>query len=108
MEFITGKHLPRRTFIRGAGAAVALPFLDAMVPAGRPWRDPTRQVSATRLVCIEESMGSAGSNDWGDTQALFAPSKVGRDFEFAATSQLKPLEDTIQRSLSIEAEDRAP
>ena len=25
--------LPRRTFIRGLGAAVALPFLDAMVPA---------------------------------------------------------------------------
>jgi len=32
--FITKKHLPRRTFLRGAGAAVALPFLEAMVPAG--------------------------------------------------------------------------
>jgi hypothetical protein len=31
----TGKSLARRTFLRGAGAAVALPFLDAMVPAGR-------------------------------------------------------------------------
>ena len=32
--FITKKHLSRRTFIRGTvGAAVALPFLDAMVPA---------------------------------------------------------------------------
>jgi hypothetical protein len=31
---ITKKHLPRRTFLRGAfGAMVALPFLDAMVPA---------------------------------------------------------------------------
>ncbi len=35
MSFITGKQLPRRTFLRGAGATVALPFLDAMVPAGR-------------------------------------------------------------------------
>jgi len=26
-------HLGRRTFLRGAGAAVALPFLDCMVPA---------------------------------------------------------------------------
>ena len=25
--------LPRRTFLRGAGAALALPLLDAMVPA---------------------------------------------------------------------------
>ena len=35
MSFITGKHMPRRTFLRGVGATVALPFLDAMVPAGR-------------------------------------------------------------------------
>jgi hypothetical protein len=31
--FITKKHLSRRTFLRGAGVAVGLPFLDAMVPA---------------------------------------------------------------------------
>ena len=31
--FITGRSLPRRTFLRGIGATVALPFLDAMVPA---------------------------------------------------------------------------
>ena len=31
--FVTRKHLPRRTFLRGAGTALALPLLDAMVPA---------------------------------------------------------------------------
>ncbi len=30
---LTGKHLSRRTFLRGAGAAVSLPLLDAMIPA---------------------------------------------------------------------------
>ena len=31
---VTKKHLPRRTFLRGAlGAVVAMPFLDAMIPA---------------------------------------------------------------------------
>jgi len=30
---ITGKSLARRTFLRGMGAAVGLPFLDAMTPA---------------------------------------------------------------------------
>ena len=30
---ITKKALPRRTFLRGMGATVALPLLDAMVPA---------------------------------------------------------------------------
>jgi hypothetical protein len=31
--FVTKKSLPRRTFLKGAGAAVALPFLESMVPA---------------------------------------------------------------------------
>ena len=31
--FITKKSLPRRTFLRGVGATVALPLLDAMIPA---------------------------------------------------------------------------
>ena len=36
MSFITKKHLPRRTFLRGAGVAIALPLLDSMVPAQTP------------------------------------------------------------------------
>ncbi|MCC6344135.1 MAG: DUF1552 domain-containing protein [Bryobacterales bacterium] len=35
---VTKKHLPRRTFLRGAGTAFALPLLDAMVPALRAER----------------------------------------------------------------------
>jgi hypothetical protein len=31
--YLTRKHLQRRTFLRGAGAAIALPLLDSMVPA---------------------------------------------------------------------------
>jgi len=31
--FITKKHIPRRTLLKGAGAAIALPLLDAMIPA---------------------------------------------------------------------------
>jgi len=31
--FITKKALPRRTFLRGMGVTMALPLLDAMVPA---------------------------------------------------------------------------
>ena len=33
MNFITKKHLSRRTILRGGGAALALPLLDAMIPA---------------------------------------------------------------------------
>src|SRR5215468_2056303 len=32
--FITKKHMPRRTFLRGAGVTLALPLVEAMVPAG--------------------------------------------------------------------------
>src|SRR5205085_387744 len=31
--FITKRHIPRRTFLRGAGVTLALPLLDSMVPA---------------------------------------------------------------------------
>jgi hypothetical protein len=36
MSFITATSLPRRTVLRGLGATVALPFLDAMLPALSP------------------------------------------------------------------------
>ncbi len=34
MNFLSKKHLSRRTVLRGAGATLALPLLDAMIPAG--------------------------------------------------------------------------
>ena len=33
MTFLTGKALPRRTVLRGLGASLSLPLLDAMLPA---------------------------------------------------------------------------
>jgi len=93
MHFITGKHLPRRTFLRGVGATLALPFLDAMVPAGRLWGRALGRTSTTRLVCIEEVHGLPGCNEWGATQHLFAPETVGSDFEIVEQSALASLRD---------------
>ena len=74
MSFITGRHLPRRTFLRGMGATVALPLLDAMTPAGRLGRTVTAAAAdVTRLVCIEEVHGLPGCNEWGASRHLFAP-----------------------------------
>jgi hypothetical protein len=75
------------------GAGVALPFLDAMVPAGKLFGRARRQQDLPRLVCIEESMGAAGSSDWGAARNLFAPAQVGRGFDFAADSALTPLRE---------------
>jgi hypothetical protein len=36
MRFITKKHLPRRTFLRGLGVTMSLPLLDSMIPAQTP------------------------------------------------------------------------
>jgi hypothetical protein len=33
MNFLTKKHLSRRTFLRGAGGTIALPLLESMIPA---------------------------------------------------------------------------
>ncbi len=45
MSFITKKALPRRTFLRGVGATLALPLLDAMVPAATAWaKTPAKPV----------------------------------------------------------------
>ncbi|MGH7501011.1 MAG: DUF1552 domain-containing protein [Longimicrobiales bacterium] len=90
MDFITGKHVPRRTFLRGMGATVGLPLLDAMVPAGRLWRS-SAVTDPTRLVAIEIVHGAAGSSPWGATQHLWAPALTGRDFDLTP-SALSPLE----------------
>ena len=94
MTLITGKHLPRRTFLRGVGVTVALPFLDAFVPAGRRWSRVAAAQSLddpTRLVCIEMVHGAAGSTEYGASTHLWSPAKVGRDFDLTP-SALRPLE----------------
>ena len=45
MNFITGKLISRRRVLRGAGAALALPFMDAMSPAGLWSKSPAREVA---------------------------------------------------------------
>src|SRR3954471_15402374 len=101
MSFITGKHIPRRAVLRGLGAAVALPFLDAMVPARGLWSRTAGAASLdrTRLVCIEMVHGAAGSTDWGSTQHLWAPAETGRAFDLTPSS-LRSL-DPFRKHLTI-------
>ncbi len=87
--FITHKHLSRRTVLKGMGATLALPFLEAMVPAQTLTRK-TAACSRVRLCCIEMVHGSAGSTQYGLEQNLWTPARIGPDFEF--TPILKSLE----------------
>ena len=99
MHFITRKRMHRRTFLRGVGATVALPFLDSMVPAGRV-RAGAATPDPTRLVCIEEVHGLAGCNTWGATRHLFAPETTGRDFTLVPDNPLSAL-DSYRDYLTI-------
>src|SRR5438034_5003252 len=95
MHILSGKTLPRRTFLRGMGAMVALPYLDAMGPVFRGLGKralaggPTDK---TRFVAIESVHGAAGSNAWGASKNLWAPAGLGHNFELIPESALSPLE----------------
>ena len=86
MNVITGKHLHRRTVLKGIGATVALPFLDAMMPAG-----VSAQTRKVRLVAMEMVHGSAGSTAFGLSKNLWAPAATGSAFDLSVTA-LSPLE----------------
>jgi hypothetical protein len=88
-SFISRKHVSRRTVLRGMGATVALPLLEAMVPA-RTLLGKTAASAPTRLACIEMVHGSAGSTIFGLEQNFWMPARAGNDFDF--TMILKPLE----------------
>ncbi len=91
MSFITSKRMSRRTVLKGVGVTVALPFLDAMVPASvfaAPGAAGAR--ARTRFVAIEMVHGAAGSTTIGSEKHLWSPASVGRDFDLTPGS-LAPL-----------------
>jgi hypothetical protein len=89
MMTITGKHMSRRTALKGVGATIALPFLDAMLPARAA--QAKAAASRTRLVCIEQVHGAAGCSEFGLANNLWSPAATGRSFDLSPGS-LKPLE----------------
>ena len=91
MTYLTKTSIERRTFLQGMGASVALPFLDAMVPAGRLSAAKAAETDITRFVGIEMVHGAAGCNEWGATQNLWAPADEGRNFDLTP-SALSPLD----------------
>ncbi|MGB1656162.1 MAG: DUF1552 domain-containing protein [Longimicrobiales bacterium] len=101
MDFITGKHISRRTMLKGMGASMGLPLLDAMVPASRPLSatEAGRSADSTRLVAIENVHGAAGCNDLGASLGLWSPKEEGKDFDLSLSS-MNPL-DAYRKYLTI-------
>jgi hypothetical protein len=88
---ITGKHLSRRTLLRGFGAAIALPALDAMSPAFAAGAARLGAKSPIRMTVAYVPNGIV-MKDW-------TPAAEGADFEF--TRILKPLEAYRDRLLVL-------
>ena len=85
--FLTRKHLSRRAILKGAGATIALPLLDAMVPAGTALAQ-TAAASSPRLGFVYFPHGAL-QDEW-------QPTRTGRDFEFPFILQpLEPLREYV-------------
>ena len=84
---ITKKTLPRRTFLKGVGATLALPLLDSMVPALAAVRDTVaRPVGRLGVVYVPHG---AVMHNW-------TPAAVGADFELSPILQpLAPFRDQL-------------
>src|SRR5205085_2157161 len=87
--FITKKHLSRRTFLRGAGVAVGLPLLEAMIPAATALSQ-TAASAKPRMGFIYFPHGAI-MDRW-------TPATEGVDFELSPI--LKPLEK-FKKQLTI-------
>ena len=88
--FITQKHLSRRSALKGIGATVALPFLEAMVPA-RTALAKTAAAPRVRLAAFEMVHGSAGATVVGLQKNMWSPAATGKAFDLSPSS-LAPLE----------------
>ena len=96
--YLTKKHLSRRTVLRGMGVSMAMPLLDAMIPA-HALPAQAAMASPTRLAAIEMVHGSAGATKVGIERNLWSPSAAGSDFDLTPTSLL-PL-DPMREHLTI-------
>ncbi|HWF83314.1 MAG TPA: DUF1552 domain-containing protein [Vicinamibacterales bacterium] len=95
----TRTHLPRRTVLKGLGVTVALPLLDAMVPAGTAWarEAPAATARKMRFVAMEMVHGAAGSTAIGAKKHLWSPAEDGSNFDLNPTSlvSLEPYRDYL-------------
>ena len=87
--FITKKHIPRRTFLRGAGTTLALPFLESMLPAQTPLSKTAAAPGAVRrFLGIWHPHGAA--------PGYWSPLQEGKDFEFSfITKPLEPVRNNV-------------
>ena len=103
--YITRKHISRRKALRGVGVTLALPWLEAMMPAQTAIRGSAAQ-PRTRFAALEMVHGSAGSTGEGTRLHYWSPRTVGRHFE--TTPILRSLEPQQDYVTIVSHTDIAP
>ena len=84
--------LPRRTFLRGVGATLALPLLDVM----RPALHALDSSAPTRLGYVYTPNGIVGACDKSPRPFMWTPKTAGSNFEFSPTMKaLEPFRERI-------------
>src|SRR6516164_9037588 len=101
--FLTKKHLSRRTFLRGSGVALGLPFLDAMVPAATALAD-TEAAPKTRAGFFYIPHGAIMNNTvFGKEVDDWSSTGKGADFKLGKTlASLDPLKRYVTTFDNIE------
>ena len=64
MTFLTSKSLPRRTVLRGIGATLSLPFLEAMVPVLSRARAAGKPVNRFLAFYVPNRWRHSGTSCW--------------------------------------------
>ncbi len=84
---VTKKHIPRRTILRGAGAALALPLLDAMIPAATALAQTAAAPKPRFVGCFVPH---------GMAPGYWVPDKAGSDFKYPFCFEpLAPYHDQV-------------
>jgi hypothetical protein len=90
---ITNKSLPRRTFLRGLGATMALPLLDSMVPTFSAYAASKAPV---RLGYMYTPNGIVGASDKSPRPFMWTPKAAGENFPFSPTIKaLEPFREHV-------------
>jgi hypothetical protein len=91
--FLTRKAIPRRALLRSAGAALALPLLDAMIPARTAWAatpaKPVRRIGFAFIPmgCDQDRWTPPGQGNLDELSPILSPLKPVKDQVTVVTNQ---------------------
>src|SRR6478752_2740191 len=97
--FITKKHISRRTVLKGAGVSLALPFLEAMVPAATALAQTAAKPKLRTAFFYIPHGAIMGNTSHGPQMDKWTPTGAGADFKLSPI--MKSLEPYKKYVISV-------